>query len=621
MGKYNFKDVYYTYNGDNPETVLSYSTLFYSLVGVGSGRSRERPGNGSAVYSLGNKTANIFGTGYFKLNLKSGGANNDNINIIGTGIKDTTFSNEIVGSTWKPSGNKNWYIKDATIQDLIITTTSNGDNSIFNFKNCEIVSFSIGTYVVVSFTNCLMRTGNGGSANSYVGINIADLYGNLNLYDKCKIVIPVSSITGTLSNNRFAFNDCEYKIGNEPEYLPLNGDTESELRNDFISRCTAQGIIVPNVKNVDKSLPLDKWVFAKKSAKEGLVIKDSIIHNFEKYSNASFGYSNFRGDLIPITSDSNIPGSFSPFNPADKAIVANDIISLNEAIDPSQKNIVFTDSKIIWLEGKHQLKTLDIIHNLPMIYGLGLDATNALSSMPMPKDSIEEGKTYLVRSSDKQNATVVYNDLTYNTSLLARNNVFRGVIGKSSFTGSDNVEVYEILDEVLYQTIQLRIVNQIPSEEIVSGSLQPDYWYFVDYKDSAKKDGKIIYNGVSYGATDSFVAKSGLLTYTPHENLRLRRCWHKEFEFKDGISDYDFWLKEQKPEWIDVLPEDPRCLMKNNSNVTIEMQRGSDGKYIASGHPDFYNSIIGYSGVKLPGYPIKGAYMQIRLVISTLNPM
>ncbi|MDR0825302.1 MAG: hypothetical protein LBN74_09430, partial [Prevotella sp.] len=75
------------------------------------------------------------------------------------------------------------------------------------------------------------------------------------------------------------------------------------------------------------------------------------------------------------------------------------------------------------------------------------------------------------------------------------------------------------------------------------------------------------------------------------------------------------------PKWFDVLPDDLRCLMKHNNGLENEMQTDGEGNYITSGHPDFYNSILGISGILEPAYPVKGTYMQLRLVITTLNPM
>lgn len=619
MGKYNFKDGYYNYLGENVENI--YSTKFYSLIGVGDGQ-RISPSRAKSIWTRtlnGAFHAHIFSDGYINtfIDIEGSGYLTERPYFIGSGINKS-----ILNLTGKYGfNNAQIRFNDFTIENFVFAMHT----GFLHFYNCEILNpiiSSSGSFTI-EVDHCILHTHiYVGMSNTYLGVKtLATLpSANLNLFDQCSIVITKSNID-SLKNNYLGFNNCNLKIGSESGYTPLIGLTEAELRDDFVRRCTSQSITLPNISEYSETLPMGRWIFSNNSCRDGRIIKDSVIHQFEKRKFINLGFSDVRVEEIPIVSAGNIPASFFPSRSSNNVNIAPDAISLDPSLDISKKNTAFSDSKIIYLAGKYKLNTIDIIHNLPMMYGVGLDGTNALSPTPVSKDSIEVGKTYLVRANDKNNATAVYNEVTYNSSLIGRNNVFRGVANKPAFSGSDNVAVYEILDEVLYQTIQLRIVDKIPSEEIASGKLAPDYWYFVDYKDSTKKDGAIVYDGISYGATDSFVAKAGVLTYTPHANLKLRRCWHKDFEFKEGIPDYDFWKSEQKPLWADVLPEDPRCLMKNNSNLAIEMQQDEEGKYIASGHPDFYNSIIGNSGTKLPSYPIKGAYMQIRLVISTLNPM
>jgi hypothetical protein len=61
-------------------------------------------------------------------------------------------------------------------------------------------------------------------------------------------------------------------------------------------------------------------------------------------------------------------------------------------------------------------------------------------------------------------------------------------------------------------------------------------------------------------------------------------------------------------------------MLYNNPNAP-EMQRDEAGNYLGSGSPYFYALKNGANGMPIPAYPIRGAYMQIRLVITTLNPM
>ena len=135
--------------------------------------------------------------------------------------------------------------------------------------------------------------------------------------------------------------------------------------------------------------------------------------------------------------------------------------------------------------------------------------------------------------------------------------------------------------------------------------------------------GSLTFNGITYPAYSSFVAEAGKSTFTLTGNVQLRRCWKDLYNENDSdTTDKAFWQNEHKPKWFDVLPNDLRCLMSLNNAQQAEMQRDKAGNYIASGHPDFYNSVLAMSGN--PGelaFPIKGAFMQLRLKITTQNPI
>jgi hypothetical protein len=103
-------------------------------------------------------------------------------------------------------------------------------------------------------------------------------------------------------------------------------------------------------------------------------------------------------------------------------------------------------------------------------------------------------------------------------------------------------------------------------------------------------------------------------------NIHLRRCWNENYNSNDA-QDKAFWLNEQKPKWINVNPDDLYCLMKSNNENELEMQADNNGLYITTGHPDFYDMVLGAGGIAVPKYPIKGAYIQIRIPMSTLNIM
>jgi hypothetical protein len=114
---------------------------------------------------------------------------------------------------------------------------------------------------------------------------------------------------------------------------------------------------------------------------------------------------------------------------------------------------------------------------------------------------------------------------------------------------------------------------------------------------------------------------AGVTSFTITGTTHLRRVCRDNFNWATETVDKDFWQYQQKPEWVDVVDGDPRCLLHNNHDLAHEMERDALGKYIASGHPDFYKLINGEAGIPMKPMPIKGAYMQVRVVISTLNVM
>ena len=262
--------------------------------------------------------------------------------------------------------------------------------------------------------------------------------------------------------------------------------------------------------------------------------------------------------------------------------------------------------------------------NIPSKYGLSIDSSpDLISSNAVASGNIEAGEFYMVRSTDNKYADITYNSNEYSSSLAVRNNILKGIEGINSFVvKSGNPILYKISDLALQRTIQIRIVDSIPSQEIASGALLPNYWYLVEHdSDQSNTTDYITYNGVRYGAKDSFCVAPGTTSFSKNGNIHLRRCWHKDFDYNTEATDKAFWGNRQKPRWIDVAPDYLMCMMKNNSGTESEMKEDINGNYIASGYNGFYDMVLGAGGVPIPEYPIKGAYLQMRIVLTTLNPM
>lgn len=333
----------------------------------------------------------------------------------------------------------------------------------------------------------------------------------------------------TYKSNYYAFDNCNFRIGTETEYTPLTGTTAEELRGNFVTRCTAAGLIVPNVTDYGITLPAGRWIFTKNQVFEGITWKGSEINVFEVLRFISFGYSASRGDKIPVTASKNIPASFTPNNPHSAGLsIANDSLSISSDIDITKRNNIYIDSKIIWPGGKKKLTKIDIPNDLPYQYGVLIDCIpNLLCDTGQEVTQIEAGEMYIVRSLDENAASVTYKGSTYSSALSSRNNIFKGVADATSFViASGRAVVYKINDILNYQSIQMRIVNKIPSELKKTGNLTPNYWYLVEHdSDQNNTTDYITYNGVNYKAGDSFVCQTGSLTFTTTGSTHLRRCW------------------------------------------------------------------------------------------------
>jgi len=630
MGKYNWKDKYFNYLNQNLEDKCP--VKFYSIVGIGNEGTRNNPAQSSnLIFDITTDYRGyVFSSGIHNSACKASEAPSVSSNLFlnGAGIGKTFLNMNITSKD--STDTLLFFYKDITISNLFaIVNAHSYRNWYFNFKNCEIIRNFDFDITVDKIENCIIRINKlVGKSNTYLdvkGVSIpADKNNNnadLNFFDNCDVLLSNSDIM-IYRNYYLGFNNCKYKIGAENNFTPLIGDTEDELRNSYVKRCNAQGINPPDITAGGETLPSGCWVFAKNSTREGVIIKDSMVHNFEKRRLIKLGHTDVRPTNIEITSINNIPGSFTSKNPHEKVIIGNNSISLAPGVDITTKQtpLPYADSKIIWLGNKSQINLLQIINSFPAEYGVLLDSTFSLSENPV--NNIEAYKNYVLRSSNNLEATINYNGVTYSSSLLLRNHIFRGAEGFDTFTGSNNARVFEILDEAIHQTIQIRIVNTIPQQKITEGNLQAGYWYFVEPDNPADVDGTIVYDGISYPVYDSFLVRAGNLTFNKNKNCHLRRCWRQDYGNPDiEVTDKTFWQNEQKPKWIDVLAEDMRCFKKYNSNGDAEMKSDISGNYIASGHESFYNDALGVNGIKIPTYPIVGTYLQIRLKISNLNPM
>lgn len=617
MGKYNWKDDYGYDEKAHPTYWLSVNGE-KGLPVANSTRNRPAYSKGHLTMSRQQRLRIILSSG-----IHDGAYNttqSGDIEYIGQGIANTIWKKSIT----TPAQYEYHTFRDMTIGvDLPKMSTY----LRYRFYNCDIkyVDNIIGAY------NCKLRGINAGldfysdgtlSIINLNGLNIEKLQFSRLLYDNCEIIIKDQAELNSAVKRFIAFNKCKFRIGNEPEYTELIGDSDENLKESFINRCEALGLTVPLVPDSGNNEKAGRWVFSNNSTIDGLVLPGSEIHKFEKAKFITFGYTSNRDEFINITEDPTTPSSFSPAYASSEFDFKNQNISLKEGTNISNRLNLQTKSNIIWLGGINKLKLIDIIHDFPKDYGIFLDTTDTIDFMPV--EEIETGEYYIVRSTDSNSHTITYNGKTYSSALVDSNNVFVGVDQIKEFTkSSDKVVVYKIKDHTaLHQTIKMRVVSNIPTDKIdPDKSLTKGYWYYVEHKtDQTNTSEYVTYNGKQYKVGSSFLA-GDITSFAATSGVHLRRCWKDSYNENDtSDQDYNFWKNIQKPKWIEVLPNDLRCLMKNNNPLEAEMQ--TDGKeYITSGHPDFYTSILGSSGVKVPAYPITGAFVQLELHLTTQNPM
>lgn len=619
MGKYNWKDNYYGY--DEASTKFIWLSV-NGEKGIDPLRTtRERPlyFKGNVELKRDGDTKAILSSGVFNGRFSSQ-HQNVMLEVIGQGMGNTI---------WRKTGTSyGVYFRNLTIDSVI---PKSGFWGTLEFRDCDIkTSVTHGAGIWLSgckirvMPYCTAYSPSTPGTISIIGIQNIELNllrSNGVLYDKCEINIPTQDILKQSQTIYTAFNKCKFKIVDESEYTELIGSTAEELRENFIQRCEAQYLIVPPSTDPDVTEKADRWVFSNNSTLDGLVLVNSDIHKFEKSNLISFGYTGRRNEFISITEDSTTPASFSPAYASSNLDFKDQNISLKNNVDISTKLDLATKTNIIWLGGINKLNLVDIIHDFPKDYGLFLDSTDTIDFSPV--EEIEAREYYIVRSEDTNKQTITYNNKTYSSAISEVNNIFVGVAEEKEFIkSSDKVRVYKLNDHTaLHQTIKMRVVSHIPTEKIdPNKSLIKGYWYFVEHKtDQANTSDFVTYNGKQYKAGSSFLV-GDITNFTATSGVHLRRCWKDNFDYNTETIDKDFWKNIQKPRWIHVVPDDLRCLMRNNNPLETEIK--TDGEeYITTGHPAFYNLVLGSPGVKVPAFPITGAFIQLELHLTTLNPM
>ncbi|MFV0419329.1 MAG: hypothetical protein ACK5KT_11435 [Dysgonomonas sp.] len=642
---YNYKDKYYDNQGNDIEYRFPGNVRFLTASKLSGGDgSRENPATSTLINFPASPALHcVLDGGYHHRVLfnHNGGSGSGEIlsGFIGTSKNATKI--KIIGSVTNGIGRyyTSIYFKDLELAggNLHINRNTWGTGSRLLFTECIIssninITGDLGGFSARQATNCIFKNEDihfisSRSYISYLNAVTNGDFASLSAYEKCDITITQQVLTSYFSNY-LSFDNCRFKFPNDTEFIELKGNTPEELRNDFIERCDAEGLTYDSFTEYDfDNVPLGRWLFTVDNSSEAIIYKDTDIYKFESARGFNFGFSATRPSKIAISNTVNLPNSINPNNPNSGNVRFNNgFISFSDSLDITQKNDFHITSNIIPLNRIRKIDEIICPNNLEWRYGFLLDAEKNLDldNPILPGNAlIESGVHYIVRSTDKNYATVIYNKSTYNTSLaLPRTNIIIGIDGVNSFTaGEGNPILYKIVDNRQYQSVQMRIVNKIPGDIIKTGNLIANWWYLVEHdSDQSNTSDYITYNGIKYYAGASFLVKAGVLNFSVSGSIHLRRCWNESYN-PDDAQDKAFWQSEQKPRWINVNPNDLYCLMKNNSGAESEMHIDGKGEYITSGHSDFYNMVLGSAGITVPKYPIKGAYLQLRIPMSTLNIM
>lgn len=596
MKTFDWKDKYV--RGDGVDVTAS--AVYISLLGTKTGDgTRENP----VFFSERGMKANeafVFGGGVF--NVYIGGSGHYAYYIIGQGINNTKFDElALINTSYA------YTISNATVK---FPSTYIQPSSIF--YNCLILDLRVGATIYYSILRNVILNAGLRTQCTYVDSTLS-VFSDKGLFSNCEIDVTQTTINNYI-NYYLAFNKCRFLIGSETVATELAGGDSGELKQNFIDRCTAQAITVPEVDG----LQVGRWVFSDNSiVGEYYTLENSEIDLFAKYKNIYFGHTTHTVQNIPIVSVSNVANSFSPSNPQSNISVSND--SIETSISATSGDSAYISSKIIYLGGSKKLSNLNINENFPDGNGVSVNSVKAIQALT---ENIEANVNYLVRSANDAGAVISYNGVEYRSSVIDRNNVFKGVSGVTNYTTvSGNPDIYVVLSTPMYKSVQLRVVNEIPAGQITSGNLQTGYWYIVIPEDLNNPVGEVNYKGTLYPPFSSFLTTDTSSFDIPTPGVHLRRCWREEYTQASETTDATFWSGRQKPKWVDILPEDLRCLHKDDKLNEKEMKSDGDGNYIASGHIDFYNEINGVNGIQSPGYPVIGTFIQLRIVITTLNAM
>lgn len=463
--------------------------------------------------------------------------------------------------------------------------------------------------------------------NSYIQINHTadhkDLSRPHSLFSDSTIEIT-QQVLKDFKGYYHGFDDCKFKIG-DGEAVKLVGTTEEELRSNFVQRCNDAGITITAEE-------MKYWVFANGASTDGKILKGSILAKFieRQHLQEGLGAFNYFVESIPIVAEGAVtPNSIGATRGKSMRSDGKSLL-IDTAFKTDRMDEAHITSNVISFRGVKEFSKLNILDNIPNGVGVSLNAQHPIEGEGVSVKKVIEGtatlkpnERYLLRPNLEDGATAEYaaikiKNQDFNSSLGERKNVVLtgdSVLPQDFIITAGDPMLYLVPNAETYQAYEIRIVDEIMGEARKSGNLEKGYWYIVEPDSSEDETGTVQIGSKNYPCYGSFLA-TDTASFKAIGACSLKKC------FADDDQKVEtFFEGKQKPKWFSVLGDDMRAIRKNSSMYENELQLGFDGRYIGSGHPQFYEMVNGHSGIKAVGMPIKGKYFQVRVKVTSLNIM
>ena len=553
--------------------------------------------------------------------------NNNTTVILGQGI-DVSFIDwgTTMGSVSNPYG----FIK---FFDQTIVRLKSSDYKFYSYHCCRIIKDVLPNpeqcayCIVYNASKVVEQNRMKAHHNSYIQINHTadhkDLGRPYSLFSDSTIEIT-QQVLKDFKGYYHGFDDCKFKIG-DGEAVKLVGTTEEELRSNFVQRCNDAGITITAEE-------MKYWVFANGASTDGKILKGTILAKFveREQLQEGLGAFNYFVESIPIVAEGAVtPNSIGATRGKSMRSDGKSLL-IDTAFKTDRMDEAHITSNVISFRGVKEFSKLNILDNIPNGVGVSLNAQHPIEGEGVSVKKVVEGtatlkpnERYLLRPNLEGGAMAEYaaikiKNQDFNSSLGERKNVVLtgdSVLPQDFTITAGDPMLYLVPNAETYQAYEIRIVDEIMGEAKKSGNLEKGYWYIVEPDSSEDETGTVQIGSKNYPCYGSFLA-TDTASFKAIGACSLKKC------FADDDQKVEtFFEGKQKPKWFSVLGDDMRAIRKNSSMYENELQLGFDGRYIGSGHPQFYEMVNGHSGIKAVGMPIKGKYFQVRVKVTSLNIM